>query len=220
MKNNNDHEKRKSFVSTFTETPPQFDSFTTTLKEVLDWESKITELKYSAKKAESLVIGWIDFCDNIGFYAFHRYLLDAFEHRQPVVKYIRNMPSDVRTKNIRELKQLRLKCNQDINIPQAINICYVMQNEITETLSQAHTDVTKSLSQEIFQWQQEEVFWWDVFFDAIMEKEEQHDKEVAFYKAFIDSIQKKYYFTSKGVLVPKALFKSAKEKLSDLGENR
>jgi hypothetical protein len=106
------------------------DSFQSELTNVLDRNEDSSGLKAQARKAESLVLGWIDFCEEIGFYAFHKVLLTIFEPWIPLIAYIKTLPATVKNKHLKNIKSFLIKCPKGFNIPQAVQVCHATQEEI------------------------------------------------------------------------------------------
>jgi hypothetical protein len=154
--------------------------------------------------------------------------------------HIRQMAVTTTTKNIRTLKHLWLKCKETTtNLPEAINTCYSIQEDIVKTLSNPAVQqqmrsrdqedngkfsFITSLPSEVANLSDANLFsgnddvWGsDDFTHQIFTTEEDAVKtENKRRKEFLSIIEKKYTFTTEGVMVPKNVFRSPKERAKDL----
>jgi hypothetical protein len=106
------------------------DLFQSELMNILDWNQDSAQLKEQTKKAELLVLGRIQYCEEIGFYAFHKVLLDIFEPWIPLIAYIKSLPTTLKNKHLKNIRSFLIKCPQHFCVPQAIQTCHTIQEEI------------------------------------------------------------------------------------------
>jgi len=243
MKTTHQQEKREKFASTFSNPSHQIATFNDALCDVLEtWELSSKPLKDSVRKVESLLDWWISFCEDIGFFAFQKYLLDIESQWSCVFSYIKTMPTTLTQKHIKKLTQLAKNHNPKDTLTKAVQTCSHLQEYFNDAVFSTPTSTTSFQKKEesyqdflatshgtsddintterttIVSSLNDDLFgWWENenekdFFVRQLEEEDIQEKER---KKTMDIVKKKYYFTSEWVPILKSTFDSLSKKLNN-----
>lgn len=219
----------QEFVTTFEHPHQDTIDFNAVLYTTLNEETTSTKtLKQSAKNVEYLLSSRSDFCEDVGFFTFQKYLLDIESKQSPLLLYIKNMPATFGTKHKQDLKRLSVKYNKTNSIWEAVRACYYAQKYITIKLSELGIQSTTKFHQQEKKYQDifapktipptpdknPHVLHDDVFgfFEDDKEKEyftkQLMDEEIYAKEdeKMWEIINNKYVFTSQGVPVLKSTF--------------
>lgn len=226
------------FVNTFEYPQQNTIDFNAILYTILNEETTSTKiLKQSAKNIEDLLSSRSDFCEDMWFFTFQKYLLDIESKQAPLLLYIKNMPAIFSTKHKQDLKRLSVKYNRINSISEAVRACYYAQKYITTKLSDPNIQSTTKFHQQEQKYQDvfapktispthkkkshllhDDIFW---FFEDDKEKEyftkqlineEIYAKEDA---KMWNIINKKYFFTSQGVPILKSTLDPLHKKMNN-----